>query len=218
MRREGCRGRDAQTRGKWGGSAFTSEQGGAQLAAPLRELTRRRGYWGVYRGQPVVAVGPGAAGYGEEFFLQLTGDGAGDAFAHLDVVDGTDGCDFDGGAAEEDFVDDVQHLAGDDLFLHRDFQVFGDFHDRVAGDAGQDAGGQGRSVKRAVVDQGHVHAGTLADMAIGVERDAFGVAVEAGFHADELRIHVIGGGFGHGRKSVGRNAGPGADADIDALG
>src|SRR6266852_4259458 len=45
---------------------------------------------------------------------------AGYAFADLDVVDGTDGGDFDGGASEEDFVDDVEHFAGDDAFLEGD--------------------------------------------------------------------------------------------------
>src|SRR6267154_2599472 len=165
-----------------------------------------------------MAIGLGAAGYGEEFVLQLAGDGTGYAFADLDVVDGANGRDFDRGAGKEDFVDDVEHFAGDDLLLHRDLQVFRDFHDGVAGDAGQNTGGQRRSVQRAVVHEEDIHAGAFADVTVGVQGDAFGVAVEAGFHANELRVHVVGSGFGHGGKRIGGDAGPGADADVDTFG
>ena len=96
-------------------------------------------------------------------------------------------------------------------------QIFGEGHDGVAGDAGQNAGGERRSVECAVVHEEHVHAGTFADVAVGIERDAFGVAVEGGFHANELRVHVVRGGFGHGWQRVRRDAGPGADADVHAL-
>src|SRR5260370_27250583 len=179
------------------------------------ELARGGSHGGAYGRKRVVAVGLGAAGDGEKFFLEFAGDGAGYAFADLDVVDGTDGGDFDGGAGEEDFVDDVKHFAGDDAFLDGDLQVFGDSHDRVACDAGQDAGGERRSVKRAVVHEEHVHAGAFADVSFGIESDAFGVAVEAGLHADELRVHVVGGGFGHGGEGGGRGAGRGNDGDGD---
>src|SRR5271163_3926751 len=200
------------------------ERDGARWFAPRQfkgfadELSRRRAYWCVYRGKPIVAVGFGAAGDGEEFFLKFAGDGAGDALADLNVVDGANGSDFDGGAYEEDFVDDVEHFAGDYGFFHGDVQVMGELDDSVAGDAGEDAGGQRGSEERAVVDEEHVHAGAFADVAVGIEGDAFGVAVEGGFHADELGIHVVGGGFGHGGESVGSDAGPGADADVHALG
>src|SRR6266404_4788781 len=187
------------------------------LASLLRGLVRGGGHGGAYGRKPVVAVGLGAAGDGEKFFLEFAGDGAGDAFADLDVVDGTDGGDFYGGPGEEDFVDDVEHFARDDAFLDGDLQVFGDFDHCIAGDAGQDAGGERRSVERAVVHEEHVHARAFADVAFGIERDALGVAVEAGFHADELRVHVVGGGFGHGGKGVGSDAGPGTDADVDTF-
>src|SRR5260221_2278505 len=114
------------------------------------------------------------------------------------MVDRANRRDFYGGAGEENFVDDVEHFARDDLFLHGDLQVFGNLHDRIASDAGQDAGGERRSVERAVVHEKHVHAGAFAHVAVGIEGDTFGVAIEASFHANELRVHVIGGGFGHG--------------------
>src|SRR5260370_19255381 len=181
------------------------------------ELARGGGHGGAYGRKGVVAVGLGAAGDREKFFLEFAGDGGGDGFGDLDVVDGTDGGDFDGGAGEEDFVDDVKHFAGDDAFLDGDLQVFGDFDHGIAGDAGQDAGGERRSVERAVVHEEHVHAGAFADVSFGIERDAFGVAVEAGFHADELRVHLVGGGFGHGGEGVGGDAGRGTHAHGDTL-
>ncbi len=64
----------------------------------------------------------------------------------------------------------------------------------------------------------HVHAGAFADVAAGIEGDALGVAVERGFHANQLGIHVIRGGLGHGRQSIGSNARPGTDADVDTFG
>src|SRR5713226_1292544 len=183
-----------------------------------RLLARGSDYGRAYWRKPVVAVGFVAAGDGEEFFLEPARDRAGCAFADLDVVDGTDGGDFDGGAGEEDFVDDIEHFARDDTFFDGNLQVFGDSHDRVARDAGQDAGGERRSVERAVVHEKNVHAGAFADVTFGIEGDSFGVTVEAGFHADELRVHVVGGGFGHGGEGVGCDARPGADADVDAFG
>src|SRR5580700_5659538 len=68
------------------------------------------------------------------------------------------------------------------------------------------------------MNEKHVHARAFADMAARIERDALGVAVEEGFHTDKLRVHVIGGSFGHGRESVWRDAGPGADAYFDTFG
>src|SRR6266849_7720884 len=215
---EGIRSERCEGRGRrW--SPDLAEMGRSS-AAPLRgkELARGGGYWDVDGRKPVVAVGFAAAGDGEEFFLEPARDRAGCAFADLDVVDGTDGGDFDGGAGEEDFVDDVEHFAGDDAFLDGNLQVFGDSHDRVARDAGQDAGGERRSVERAVVHEKNVHAGAFADVTFGIEGDSFGVTVEAGFHADELRVHVVGGGFGHGGEGVGCDARPGADADVDTFG
>ena len=62
--------------------------------------------------------------------------------------------------------------------FHGDVQIFGERDDGVARDAGQNAGGERRRVERAVVDEKDVHAGAFADVAAGIERDAFGVAVE----------------------------------------
>ena len=55
-----------------------------------------------------MAVGLAAAGDGEKFFLELAGDGAGDAFTHLDVIDAANRRDFHRCTGKENFMDDVQ--------------------------------------------------------------------------------------------------------------
>jgi len=72
-----------------------------------------------------VAIGLAAAGDGEEFFLELASDGAGDAFADLDAVHGADGRDFDGRADEEHSSQCRAFRAGNDGFSYGDIQVFG---------------------------------------------------------------------------------------------
>src|SRR5437879_5307145 len=133
---------------------------------------------GADRGEPVVTIGLGAFGDAEEFCLQCEGDWPGDAFADLDVIDGTDGRDFDSRAHEENFIHDVEHLARNHLFLTGNMQIFSDLHDGVAGDARKNAGGQRRSEECAIVNEENVHARAFANVAIGVESNAFGVAVE----------------------------------------
>src|SRR5579871_75245 len=154
----------------------------------------------------------------KEFFLEFTRDGTGDAFADLNVIHTANRRDFDCGADEEYFIHDVKHFARDDGFLHFNAEILRHFHYCVARDAGENAGGERRGVEHAVVREENVHAGALADVAVGIERNAFRVAVELRFHANELRVHVIRGGFGHRRKSVRSNAGPRADADVHAFG
>src|SRR6202042_1424554 len=87
----------------------------------------------------------------------------------------------------------------------------------VARDSRQRGIGQRWSDDRVAGDDENIFAGAFADVAVGIERDAFDVAVGARFHADELGIHVIGGALGHLRQSVGRGTIPGADADVHAI-
>jgi len=49
--------------------------------------------------------------------------------------------------------------------------------------------------------------GALANVAAGIERDALGVAVELGFHANELRVHVFAAALGM-REECSGYAGP----------
>src|SRR5579864_1231454 len=166
--------------------------------------------------QPVVAVGFFAAHDRVELFLDCLGDRAHRALADLDLVDGTDGGDFGGRAGEERFVADIEHLARDHLLDDRNVQVARDLQRRVARDAGQHRVAEGRGLQHAVAHDEDVLAGAFADESVGVERDAFGVAVHNGFHLDELRVHVVGARLRHGRQCVGRKAGPGRDAHIAA--
>ncbi len=53
-------------------------------------------------------------------------------------------------------------------------------------------------------------------VAVDVEGDAFVVAVDLGFHADELGVEVVAAGLGHGGEGVGGAAVPGGDADVGA--
>ena len=68
-----------------------------------------------------------------------------------------------------------------------------------------------------VADNEQIFAGTFTDVAIHIQGDAFGVAVDDGFHLDELRIHIVRAGFGHRRQRIGGDARPGRNTDIDAL-
>src|ERR1700722_41111 len=63
-----------------------------------------------------------------------------------------------------------------------------------------------------------VLAGAFADKSVHVERNAFDVAVDDGFHFDELRVHVVSASFGHRRKRVRGQPRPGRDAYVAALG
>ena len=89
---------------------------------------------------------------------------------------------------------------------------------RIARNAGQHRRAQRRSVDLAVAHHENVLAGALADIARGIEGDAFDVAVGDGFHLDQLRVHVIGPGLGHGGQGIGRHAVPTGDAHVHALG
>lgn len=82
-----------------------------------------------------MAVGFFAAGDGEEFVLNALGDGAAGAVADRNAIDGTDWRHFDGSAAEEKFVGDVQHFAGNDLLAHGDIELAAEGHNGVASDA-----------------------------------------------------------------------------------
>src|SRR5579885_2618817 len=154
----------------------------------------------------------------KEFFLEFACDGTGDAFADLNVIHAANRRDFDGGADEEYFVHDVEHFARDDGFLYFDAEVLRHLHNGVARDARENACGERRGVEHAIVREKDVHARAFTDVAVGIERDAFRVAVELRFHANELGVHIVRGRFGHCRKSVRSNAGPRADADVHAFG
>src|ERR1039457_5290862 len=173
---------------------------------------------GVDRREPAVSIHARAINHVEEFFLQPLGDGAPAAGADGDPVDRADRRNFRRRAAEENLVGDVQQFARNDALHYWDAGFPGQREDGVARDAGKDASAQRRRVDLTVPHYKDVLAGTFADVAGHIQRDAFGVAVGDGFHFDELRVHVIGAGLGERGQRVGGHAAPTGDADIDAFG
>src|SRR5271157_3094305 len=167
--------------------------------------------------QPAEAVFGGSVHNAIKLFADGLRDWAGNAATDGDLVHGADRCDLGCGPTEEQFVADVQHLARNNLLDDWNAEFVRDVQHRVASDAGQNAVAQRRRVDAVLMHDEDVLAGSLADVAVDVQRDALGIAVHDGFHLDQLRIHVVGAGFGHGRHGVGRQAVPGRNADLHAV-
>src|SRR5580704_11037797 len=201
------------------GSRRSAERSPDLLQPGSRELLARNGSagGGTNGREPAMTIGLGAAREREEFVLDALGNGAARTIADFDAVDGTDRGDFGGGAAEENFVGDVEHFARDHGFGNWNAEVAANGDDGMAGDAGQGGIRERRGDDGAVHDEENIFARTFADVTIRIERDAFDVSVSCGFHANELRVHVVCGGFGHLRQRVGSGTIPRADADIHAI-
>src|SRR5206468_1522053 len=104
-----------------------------------------------------------------------------------DAVDRADGRDLRRGAAEEDLVGDVQHLAWDHLLHYLDAQFARDSNDRVTSDARQHRIAQRCGQQGVILYQEDVLARAFAHVAVHVQRDTFDVSIGDGFHLDELR-------------------------------
>src|SRR5581483_6753067 len=155
--------------------------------------------------KPVVAVGHGAMDDPEELLLDRTCDRSESTLANANLVHRADRSDLRRGAGKEDLVGQVKHFAGDHLLNDRDIQVARDLDNGIARDSRQNRVAQGSGHERALAEDEQVLARALADVAVGVKRNAFGIAVENGLHLDELRVHVVCGALGHGRQGVGGN-------------
>ena len=112
---------------------------------------------------------------------------------------------------------DVEHLARQHLFAHREAEIARERDHRVARDARQNRGGQRRRVEDVVADEEQVLAAALAQVAVRVERDPLAVALGDRFHLDQLRVRVVRRGLRQRRERVRRRARPGADAHVDAV-
>jgi len=88
-------------------------------------------------GEPVFEFGVFAANDVEEGFLDAVGGVAFGPGANGAVVDLADRGDLGGGAGQENFVGQVQHVPGQRLLFQRDVQLVADAEHRVAGDAVQ---------------------------------------------------------------------------------
>src|SRR5208282_3062202 len=149
--------------------------------------------------------------------LERFGYGAELALAHRNFVDGANGRDFSGGSGKENFVRNIKRLTRNLLLYDLDAEVARDLQHRVARDARKHGVAERSRVQHAVADDEQILARAFADVAVHIERDAFGVAVDDGFHLDELRVHVVGARLGHGGQSVGRDARPGRNTNIHAF-
>src|SRR5581483_5902012 len=136
--------------------------------------------------KPVVAVGHGAVDHPEELLLDRTRDRSESAFANANLVHRADRSDLRRAAGKKDLVGQVKHFAGDHLLDDRDIQVARDLDNGIARDSRQNRVAQGGGHEHALADDKQVLARALADVAVGVKRNAFGVAVEDGLHLDEL--------------------------------
>src|SRR3954468_21953229 len=153
----------------------------------------------------------------EESLLNLLRDRATFAAADVDAIDTANRRHFRRGAAEEDLVGDVEHLARHLLLLDLETEIAGDGDDRVAGDAVQEGAVYVGRIDHAVLHDEDVLARALADHAVRRETDAFVVAVAQRFHLDELAAEIIAGDLGHRWNGVRLHARPAGDAGVGAL-
>jgi len=180
-------------------------------------LLRGYGLAGFDRQEPAVRIGLAAIDDGEERLLQLLRDGAAVPLAHRDAVHRANRRDLGGGAGEKRLVGDVEHLARDHLLDDFYAQILRDLDHRSAGDSRQHGVAGRRRPQPALAHEKEILARTFTDVAGGVEGDAFGIAVDQGFHLDQLRVHVIGAGFGQRGQRVRRQPVPTRNAHIHAL-
>src|SRR5215471_13605712 len=130
------------------------------------------------------------------------------ALAHADLVNRPHRSDFGGRSSEENFLGEIQHLARNALFDNGNVQILGDGQDGVAGDAGQNGIPQRRSLQDAVAHNEYVFTGPLADVTVRIQSDSLSIAIHDSFHFDQLGVHIVGAGFGHGGERVGGDSGP----------
>src|SRR5262249_30100555 len=154
-----------------------------------------------------------AADNSEELLLDRLGDWTNYALAYTDFVDRTDRCDLSGGSGEKNFVGNVEHLAWDTGVADWGFEIKRHIKDRIASDSRQYRVSERRSLQHAVANDKYVLARAFADVAIDIKRNAFDVAIEDGFHLNQLRVHVVGAGFRHCGQRVWSHTVPGGNAD-----
>jgi Zn-dependent protease with chaperone function len=169
------------------------------------------------RSQPAKLIRQGSIDNSKELGLDFFRNRPALARTNGDAVDAADRRDFSGSAGKEDFVRHIEQFARNALLNHGVSEALGDPGDTVTGDAGQDAGGDRRGVDDTVANHEDILTRAFADVAVDVEGDAFGVAVDLGFHVDQLRVIVVASALGQGRQSVWSHAVPTGNADVNAF-
>src|SRR6201996_3911018 len=170
----------------------------------------------LYRRQPVIAIRRKAVHYIEEGLVQRAGDRTHLAVADQDAIDRAQMRYFRSGAGKEGLIADVKQLAGKGLFDYGNTKLACQDEDRVARDAVQYRVRQRCRIQRSVAYDKKIFAGAFGEIAVHIESDTFGITVDIGFHANELRVHIVRAGLRERGHRVRRKTVPARDADVRA--
>src|SRR6185437_1254441 len=166
--------------------------------------------------EPAETVWLFSADDGEKFLLHFFGDWAQCAVANFDFVHRAHGRNFRRSPGEENFIGNVEHFAGNTGFDYRDSDIAGDFQDGVTCNSRKHGVAERRGLQNAVAHHENIFARAFTHISIGIERNPFAVSVGIGFHANELRVHVIRSRLCHRGKGIGGQASPGGGTYIHA--
>src|SRR4028119_2089339 len=163
---------------------------------------------------PIRVLVPAAAGGLEVQLLQALGDGADAARAHRAVVHLDDGRYLEARAREEDLVGGVELRAADLALEDRHPELLlRELHHRVARDALEDVGSDGRGDELPLPDEKDVRSTRLGDLPVLGEEDGVVVPGPLGLVHGERRVDVGARALGaRGNRVIG-GAAPGGDAD-----
>src|SRR5437899_3427784 len=125
-----------------------------------------------------------------KFGLQRASDWAGYSVADGAEVELPQAYNFSGGSADEDFVGDVELVAGYRLLDHGVTQIACYPQQAIAGDTLEN-GTASRSVNQIVAHQKDVLARTLGHVSLRIEHDGFVEPGALGFGLRQDRTHVI---------------------------
>ena len=152
----------------------------------------------------------------EEGSLQIAGDGARLAGAHGAVVHLADRRQLGGRAGHEHLIGDVEFVACEPFFHHRQAALTGELHDRVSRDPFEDRG-QRRGLHDAVAHQEDVLPRALGDVALGVQQDRLIVPAGLHFALGHDGVNVVAGDLGPRQADVDVVAGEGGHLRSDAV-
>src|ERR1035437_297366 len=175
------------------------------------------GDWTLRGVRPAVAIRFDPVYDSEELPVDGRRDRSHFAVGDHDAVDGASERDLGCGSAEEGFVADVEQLARQRLLDDGNVQRLSDRQHGVARDSIEHRVRQRRGVQNASANQEEVFARAFREVAVHIERDSLGVAIDLGLHADELRVHIIRASLGERRHGVRREPVPTRDTDIRAI-
>jgi len=81
------------------------------------------------------------------------------------------------------------------MFDDGDVEIAAQAQDGVPGNAGENGVAEWRRIDLAVTHDKNIFARAFTDVAGGIESNSLVVAVDVGFHPDELRVEIVSSGF-----------------------